>query len=558
MNAIKRLSATDLVVVAGIAVAAAWSARLADASLSLEHALAGALIATAAVAYALVAALRARIRAAVELQQAHDDMAQRVRQLEVQLASSERRRDRAGLIDPLTQLPNLDVFQDIVQGGIDATQRRPEGGFSVAALRIERLEDVNVGLGHAAADELLLEVARRLQVCARANDTVARMRSATFLVLIADVREEAVATRQIERIEGVMRRPFRVGGEELIIQVRIGLVLHAAKLDSADEVIRATEVALSRPLGRERRLRVYKTEMQLQATRGLRTESELLHAVERGEILTYFQPIISMTDHRVVGFEALVRWRNPARGLISPLEFIPLAESNGAILPIGREVLRASCEQLAEWRRAGGAFADTTVAVNVSAVQLAHEGLVAEVQGALAQAGLPASALKLEITETVMMEDVPAAVAVVTRLRELGCQIAVDDFGTGHSSLAYLQRLPIDVLKVDRSFVTRMNKDRESAQIVRTLLGLASNLGLQVVAEGVETAQDFATLQAMGCDYAQGFWMCGPLPATEIHGFMRDWEERAAALGASRSVIPTVRARPEPIRPATRPARSTR
>jgi EAL domain-containing protein (putative c-di-GMP-specific phosphodiesterase class I) len=350
-----------------------------------------------------------------------------------------------------------------------------------------------------------------------------------------------------ERVQELVTRPVVVDGHPISITVRIGVVLNAGKYGTDDAVFRAATTALNAVPSRGRKkLQVYRTAMLEQAALGLRIEAELARAVERGEIVVHYQPIVTMTTLELVGFEALVRWVRRSGGVVSPLDFIPIAESSGSIVPIGREVLRQSCRSLAEWRNAGQCGPDVAIAVNVSAVQFEHGSLYDDVTAALADAGLPARCLKIEVTESVMMEDLDAHARTLQRLRSDGVRVSMDDFGTGHSSLAYLQQLPIDVLKVDRSFVSKMHSDAESAQIVRTVLELARGLGLRVVAEGVETERDFNALAAQGCDHAQGYFLSRPLSAQAALAFLGDWRDGATSAQRTLAGSDEVRRR-EPV-----------
>lgn len=485
-------------------------------------------LAAGVVAAAVTAIVAGVIRSFSSLRRAHSEV---VAQLE-RLKSEEAADSRRLTTDPVTGLPGPEAFEAALRRRLETESGAPGAPFAVAAIRLPRIADIHAAHGRAVAAQLLHDVAHRLRNSVRVGDLVGRLYGETLAIAFDGVADESSGAAQVERIHATLSAPFRVGSDEIVVHGEIGLVLGASKYGSAESVVRAAETAAAGPKRQGSHVNVFRTEMQVLAQLELRIETDLWRAVEQREIVVHYQPIINLRDRELAGFEALVRWVRASGNVVSPLEFIPVAESTGAIVGIGREVLRQACEQLVEWTRAGVVAPDTTISVNVSAVQFARSNLVADVTQALERSRLAPHRLKLEVTESAVMEDMKATVGVLAELRARGVQVAIDDFGTGHSSLAYLQRLPIDVLKIDRSFVTRMRADRESMQIVRTVLGLARALNLAVVAEGVESELDFVTLDGAGCDYAQGYWMARPLAAPAVPAFTAEWPGRRMAIAA--------------------------
>jgi diguanylate cyclase (GGDEF)-like protein/PAS domain S-box-containing protein len=411
--------------------------------------------------------------------------------------------------DALTGLPNRALFIDRLQaalarlqGAIARGQRK--GLFAVLFLDVDRFKLVNDSLGHTVGDRLLIELSAALKTAVRPGDTVARLGGDEFTILLEDIddRQEAIAVA--ERVQAVLRSPLAVAGHEVFATVSIGIALSAPTYRRAEDVLRDADTAMyhAKALGKSRH-QVFDASMHARARKLLQLENDLRRAVDRREFRVHYQPIVRVEDRRIAGFEALVRWQHPERGLVAPSEFIHLAEETGLVVPLGRAVLEEACRQASEWRSAGAD--DLTVSVNLSVKQFSQPDLVEQVDGALRASGLPPRLLKLEVTESMVMENTDAAIALLRRLKELGVHIAIDDFGTGYSSLSYLLRLPADTLKIDRSFVSGTGDAGRNANIVRTVVSLASSLGLDVVAEGVETEDQRAMLAELGCPLAQGF-----------------------------------------------------
>jgi diguanylate cyclase (GGDEF)-like protein/PAS domain S-box-containing protein len=427
------------------------------------------------------------------------------------------------LHDALTGLPNRTLLLDRV--GL-ALRRGARVGrtCAVVCVGLDGFKVVNDSLGHAMGDLLLGEVARRLENAMRSADTVARLGSDVFVVLVDELRDPAEARIVADRVHEALAAPFHLQGRAVFATASIGI--GGGGDDAVAEVlVRDAETAMHRAKKRGRAgTEMFDATMQATALQRLHLETDLRGAVEREEFELAYQPVVSLADGRIAGFEALARWRHPERGLLPPSEFISAAEDTGLIVPIGRWVLREACRQMREWNRRYGAA--LSVNVNLSPRQFADPALAADVAAALRETELPAAFLKLEITENLLMGDAGGAAATLEELKTLGVDLCIDDFGTGYSSLSYLHRFPIDTLKVDRSFIARLG-DGQTEQIVRTILVLAQTLGMRAVAEGVETVEQADSLRGMGCEYAQGFRFSHPV-AGDAAGAMI-WRQRLSA-----------------------------
>ncbi len=430
--------------------------------------------------------------------------------------------------DALTGLPNRQLFMDRLEWALRRSQRRAGYRFAVLMLDLDRFKVVNDSLGHQAGDSMLLEVARRLSATLRPMDTVARLGGDEFAVLADDITGALEATRIISRLQEELSRPFSIQGREVFTSASIGVVLKTWGYDRPEHIIRDADTAMYRAkaLGKARS-EFFDPSMHQAAASLLQTETDLRQAVERGQLRLHYQPIVDIGSGRLQGFEALVRWQHPRRGLIQPGDFIPLAEETGLIGAIGTWVLRTACEQLLRWQRLRPCDPPLWMSVNLSAKQFMSMELVAEIRHILEQTGVPPESLKLEITETKVMENAESASRMLESLKGLGVKISVDDFGTGYSSLAYLQRFPLDSLKIDRSFVSRMCGGEDNAKIVGAIVNLAHNLGLEVVAEGVEQHDQLEHLQTLACRFGQGFLFSRPVPAEEAEALLLSGDVRA-------------------------------
>ncbi len=420
----------------------------------------------------------------------------------------------AALHDALTGLPNRTLLTNHLKLAVEHSKRRADYRFAALFLDLDRFKVINDSLGHIAGDQLLVQLARRLEECIRVTDTVARLGGDEFAILLSDIEDYADAVRVAERIHAELARPFHLGGHEVYTSASIGITLSATGYNDPEDILRDADTVMYRAKANGKaRHELFDEAMHARAVALLRTENDLRRAAERDEFRVVYQPILSLLTGEVAGFEALVRWHHPERGVVSPAEFIPVAEETGLIVEIGRRVLRESCRQLSEWRALGLVGPAHYVSVNLSAKQFAQTGLASSVAEALSDATLDPHCLRLEITESVVMSNAETACATLGGLRAQGLGISIDDFGTGYSSLSYLHRFPVDTLKVDRSFVGRMGEGDEDGEIVRTIITLARNLGMAVVAEGVETERQGDLLRGLGCEYAQGYFFSRPLDA---------------------------------------------
>jgi diguanylate cyclase (GGDEF)-like protein/PAS domain S-box-containing protein len=427
------------------------------------------------------------------------------------------------LHDGLTGLPNRALLIDHLKLTIARSKRNKSLIYAVLFLDLDRFKIVNDSLGHIIGDQLLIGIARRLELCLREGDTVARVGGDEFTILLEDLADEEEAALIAERIQEELKVPFYLGGRDVFTSVSIGIALSSRGYEQPDEILRDADTAMYRAksLGKARH-EVFDEEMHALAVNLLQMETDLRRAYEREEFIVEYQPIVSLTDFRVCGFEALVRWQHPERGLISPLDFIPVAEECGQILQIGEWVLNQACSKMRGWQERFPADPPLFVTVNLSAKQFTQADLIDQVRKCLDNSGLDPNSLKLEITESVVMDNIETATAMLVQLRALGVRLSIDDFGTGYSSLSYLHRFPIDTLKIDRSFVTRIVNDKENIEIVRTILMLAENLGMDVVAEGVETQEQMVLLRDLSCTSGQGYFFSRPMNIQQAEKIIAD------------------------------------
>jgi diguanylate cyclase (GGDEF)-like protein/PAS domain S-box-containing protein len=415
--------------------------------------------------------------------------------------------------DGLTGLPNRLWFMERLEAAIRQARQDSKYQFALLFLDLDRFKVVNDSLGHAIGDCLLLEIAARLKACLPSHSTVSRLGGDEFTILLEECDPNRV--RQIaDQIHRELSLPFKLKGNEVFCTASIGIALSQRGYEHSEDMLRDADMTMYRAkaLGKARS-EIFEPAIHNQAVARMQLEIDLRRALEHKEFLVYYQPIVSLNSGRVSGFEALIRWQHPQRGWVSPVDFIPVAEETGAIVPIGWWILEQVCQQLRTWQQHSLVDSRLTMNVNLSGKQLSQPDLVREVKQVLQKTGLSPSSLKLEITESVLMNDVDAAVAILQQLKSLGIQLAIDDFGTGYSSLSYLHRLPIDTLKIDRSFVDNVDCDPEKIEMIRTIVLMAWNLGMNVVAEGVETKKQMYQLQALRCDYGQGYFFSRPLEA---------------------------------------------
>ncbi len=430
--------------------------------------------------------------------------------------------------DALTGLPNRSLFLDRLEHAANRS-RRHGATFGVLFLDLDRFKVVNDSLGHGIGDQLLVAVAAKLQACLRAGDTVARLGGDEFTMLLEDVPDAALAMRTAERILRDLARPMDLSGHQVAVTASIGITLGRGGTEHSSDLLRDADIAMYRAkaLGKGR-YEMFDPTMHERMIALLRLEEDLRAAVERSELRLHYQPIVSIATGRIQGFEALLRWEHPRRGNVLPDEFVPVAEETGLIVPLGAWALREACLQVRAWQDRFVQDPPLSMSVNISARQMMQGDLASEVSGVLHDVGLGPSSLKLEITET-RLEIGEAAAVALQRLKDLGVQLVVDDFGTGYSALSRLTLLPIDALKIDRSFVSAMMTDAHSQEIVRMIVGLAHVLGITAVAEGVETVEQLDVLRKLGCEYGQGYLFCRPVPAEAAESYLA---ERGSGPGA--------------------------
>jgi predicted signal transduction protein with EAL and GGDEF domain len=456
--------------------------------------------------------LKARLRAGQRILRLQDKLIQDARQ------------------DPLTRLPNRTFFLDQLAGCVKRAKRRPDYLFAVLFVDIDGFKIINDSLGHFAGDQLIVQIAARLVSSVRredvvscsadakkpvregGEDTLARMGGDEFTILLVDIRDASDGIRVAERIQQKLAVPFLISGQEVSITASIGIALSATGYSTPEDILRDADTAMYRAkaLGKSRHV-ICDPAMHARAVSRLKLETDLRLAMDRQEFRVHYQPIVSLPDCRIIGFEALVRWQRPGFGLVMPGEFVPVAEETGQILSIGLWVLREACRQMSAWNLQFPSDPAFTVVVNISGKQFAQPDLVSQVEQILREACLDPHYLKLELTESLTMRDVDRATRILGELKTLGVGLSMDDFGTGYSSLSHLRRFPLDTLKIDRSFVSEMENSSENRAIVQMIISLGRSLGMDMVAEGVETAKQVSLLKSLGCEYAQGYFFSKPI-----------------------------------------------
>jgi diguanylate cyclase (GGDEF)-like protein/PAS domain S-box-containing protein len=466
-----------------------------------------------------------------------------------------RRKAEAGLHhiafhDSLTGLPNRRRFNDLLGAAVQRAQAQPLEAFAVMFLDFDRFKLINDSLGHSAGDQFLVQVSRRIRECLRPHDVVARLGGDEFAVLVGQLEHERAAVSLAERLMDALRRPFVVGGTELITSASIGITFSALGYTRSDDVLRDADIAMYKAKGAGKaRYALFDASLHTEVANRLRLEGELRRAIDEGRLSVAYQPVYELADSRLAGFEALVRWQHGSEGAISPAQFLPIAEEAGLMLRLTDFVMHCACHQLRQWQQVDAAFAELTMNVNVSGFDIAHPAFVARVTRAIVESGLQPRHLCIELTENILMSRLEGALPVLGELRHLGVSLAIDDFGTGYSSLSHLSTLPLDCLKIDRSFVARLETGSKEAAVVRAIVLLGSSLGKAVVAEGIETPAQLEQLREMGCRLGQGFLLARPLTPLDVGALLRvphaDATNKArAALAPSVRPPPAVDTRP--------------
>jgi diguanylate cyclase (GGDEF)-like protein len=437
-----------------------------------------------------------------------------------------RRRAEAGLHhiafhDSLTGLPNRRRFGDLLAQAVEAAHADPRQGFAVIFIDFDRFKLINDSLGHAAGDEFLVGVAQRLRDALRPDDVVARLGGDEFAVLLQRIDHEAGVIAMAERLLKVLRLPLDVAGTELTSSASLGITTSVIGYERPEDVLRDADIAMYRAkdAGKDR-YALFDAALHTEVTRRVQLEGDLRRAIGEGQLSLVYQPLYELHGARLIGFEALARWMHPELGAIGPDVFIPIAEEAGLIVPLTDFVLRTSCADLKRWQQSDPAFAGLTMNVNISAKDIAHNGLVPRITRALVAARLEPQHLTFELTENILMDELKVALPLLEDLRTLGVGLSVDDFGTGYSSLAHLSGLPVDSLKIDRSFIRGMRSGSKEAAVVRAVVNLGHALHKRVVAEGIETAQQFEQLRDMGCQAGQGYHLSRPLTALAVEAML--------------------------------------
>ncbi len=417
------------------------------------------------------------------------------------------------LHDALTNLPNRDLFLKQLEWAIADTKLSQNARFALLFLDIDRFKVINESLGHQVGDQLLIKATQRLKAGLGRRAKIARVGGDEFAILLENITDSQEVNCIADQIHKAMSLPFYNNGQEIFTSISIGIAFSQTELESEPvTLLRDAHTAMYRAKDQGKgRYEVFATGMHTQIFKRFQLEIDLRRAIEKEELYLQYQPIVSLETDKIIGFEALVRWQHPVHGFVSPAEFIPVAEETGLIIPLGKWILLSACDQLSIWQAQFPLDPPLMMSINISGHQLSHPDLVEYIEKILHQKSIDGENLKLEITETVAMNDVEAAISILLKLRTLNLRLSIDDFGTGYSSLSYLHRFPVNTLKIDRAFVSRMEDTNEDAAIVETVIMLSHALGMDVVAEGVETAEQKAKLKKLGCEYGQGYFFSKPL-----------------------------------------------
>ncbi|NJN20502.1 MAG: EAL domain-containing protein [Leptolyngbya sp. RL_3_1] len=427
------------------------------------------------------------------------------------------------LHDPLTGLPNRILLLERIDLAIHRAQRLQHHQYAVLFLDLDRFKVINDSLGHTVGDQLLVAIAQRLQTHLRTIDLVARLGGDEFVILLENIHTTEEVVQIVERILADGRNPFTLEGHEIFTSFSIGIVMGKAQYQQASDLIRDADIAMYRAKAKSQNsYKFFDADMHVQVLQRLTLETDLRHALEQSEFIPYYQPIFDLTDQKLVGFEALIRWQHPNQGLIAPNQFIPVAEETGLVVAIDAWIFQQACQQMVRWQQRFSQHFPLKISINLSAQDLHKPTFIQDIDQILKSTGLPGAAITLEITERMVIDDIDLTIALLTQLQARRIQISIDDFGTGYSSLSYLHRLPVHNLKIDGSFISQMHCDRRNYQIVSTIIALSRQLGLTTVAEGIETPEQLHSLQALGCQMGQGYWFARPLSADDIEACF--WE----------------------------------
>ena len=422
--------------------------------------------------------------------------------------------------DDLTELPNRALFMNRLESSINRRKRGFKDSFAAVLIDLDGFSPINEGLGHEMGDKLLSEVATRIAMTVRPDDTISRFSADIFAILLDPVDSAAGAIQACERIQRAIEKPIDLGSTTVDISATAGIVFDQELYNSAEEMVRDADTAIHRAkLDAKGAYVIFDNQMYQNALKFIERKSSMQQALNDKVFTVHYQPIVDTLTSKLVSMEALVRWKDPQEGFISPVEFIPIAEQTGLIMPLGEYVLRSVCEQIKVWEKEG--FSGFSVAVNLSLRQFETD-LPSIIESIMLETGVSASALSLEITEGIASKNVEQNVQMLQSLRSLGLSISIDDFGTGYSSLAYLKRFPLNTLKIDRSFIQDIESNEDDREITKAIIAMGQNLKLKVLAEGVENVKQLAILKSSGCDYIQGYYFSKPLPPNEVQPFLRN------------------------------------
>ncbi len=463
----------------------------------------------------------------IELQRFVDKLKHR----SIALRESKKRFKHAAFHDALTDLPNRSMFLERLKILIERNKKQKDVKFAVLFLDLNRFKRINDSLGHFTGNELLLNIAKRLSNLVRENDLVARFSGDEFAIILSDVSNSEETTAFAELVSQKISVPYNLNGRKVFTSVSIGIAMFDPRYSEAEDILRDADIAMYEAKETNKKFVVFDQKMHTRAVTLLEIETDLQNAVERNEMVTYYQPLIDLHNMEIIGFEALMRWNHPQRGLVPPGEFISVCEETGLIIPLTLWILRDSCQQLVKWEKKFPFYKKLVMSVNLSGKHFSEPDLVEQIMQIVKETNIRPECLKLEITESAVMENAEIAIRMLRQFRELGINISVDDFGTGHSSLSYLHRFPINTLKIDRSFVNSMEDEIENGEIVRTIIALAKSLNLDVIAEGIETTRQLEQLKILDCEYGQGFLFSRPVPEREI-------EQILAKEGLWKNIIP--------------------
>jgi len=445
----------------------------------------------------------------------HDEMEKRI--------NAEERLIHEALHDPLTNLPNRRLLANRLEHAIQWNKRHIDDQFALLYLDFDRFKIINDSLGHNVGDQLLIEMARRLKVSVRAVDTIARLGGDEFAILLEAFKTADEILTIVKRIQHNLSAPFEAGENSFVMTASLGIVMNLFQYENQEDIMRDVDIAMySAKLSGRNRFKVFDTSMRAEAENILKLENSMRKAIENGEFRIHYQPIFSLKKQQITGFEALLRWEHPKKGLLHPADFINSAEESGLIVPIGQWVLREACRQMKQWQTQFSMEPPLSISVNLSSRQFAQPDLAGKITAVLEETGLAGASLLLELTETTLIEDIETAATKIEYLQTLGIGVEIDDFGTGYSSLGYLRRLPVNNLKIDRSFISTLGVSKSGIPIIRAIIAMANSLDMKVIAEGIETQEQMNNLIKLDCDFGQGFLLNKPVDGQAAQALIKE------------------------------------